>query len=200
MKRLLRKMIGTAKLTFDELMTAVIEVEGLLNSRPLTYMSSDELIEPITPSHLLCGRRIATLPDHPTKDEDEYVLGNENTGNKITRRMKHLNQVMEGLWTRWRKEYLLELRKSHRSSWQPGDKQLQVGVDDVVIIEDEKVPRGFWRLGTITKLLVGKDEMVRAAVVRTHNNEGKPVELRRPVLKLYPLEIHGSTLRPRVHN
>ena len=70
-----------------------------------------------------------------------------------------------------------------------------MGVDNVVIIEDEKVPRGFWRLGTITKLLVGKDEMVRAAVVRTHK-EGKPVELRHPVLKLYPLEIHGSTLRP----
>ena len=42
-------------------------------------MSSDELIEPITPSHL-CGRRIATLPDHPTEDEDGYVPGNENTG------------------------------------------------------------------------------------------------------------------------
>ena len=96
---------------------------------------------------------------------------NENTGDKITWRMKHLNQVMEGLWTRWRKEYLLEIRNSNRSSWQPGDKQLQVGVDDVVIIEDEKVPRGFWRLGTITKLLVGKDEMVRAEVVRTHNKE-----------------------------
>ena len=26
--------------------------------------------------------------------------------------------------------------------------------------------------------------------------EGKPVELRCPVLKLYPLEIHGSTPRP----
>ena len=36
MKRLLLKMIGTAKLTFDELMTAVIEVERLWSSRPLT--------------------------------------------------------------------------------------------------------------------------------------------------------------------
>ena len=36
-------------------------------------MSSDELIEPITPSHLLCGRRIATLPDQPTEDEDENL-------------------------------------------------------------------------------------------------------------------------------
>ena len=48
MKRLLRKMIGTAKLTFDELMMAV---EELLNSRTLTYMSCDELRtnHPISP-------------------------------------------------------------------------------------------------------------------------------------------------------
>jgi hypothetical protein len=64
-KRLLRKMIGTSRLTYDELMTAVIEVEGIINSRPLTYMSSGEMLEPLTPSHLLCGRRILTLPDPP---------------------------------------------------------------------------------------------------------------------------------------
>ena len=38
MKRLLHKMIGTAKFTFDELMTAVIEVERLWSSRLLTYV------------------------------------------------------------------------------------------------------------------------------------------------------------------
>ena len=58
MKRLLHKIVGTFKLTFDELMTAEIEVESLLNSRPLTYISADEPLQPLTPSHLLCGRRV----------------------------------------------------------------------------------------------------------------------------------------------
>ena len=50
-KRCLRKVIGTARLSYDELLTVVTEVEGVLNSRPLTYVSSEDVEEPLTPSH-----------------------------------------------------------------------------------------------------------------------------------------------------
>ena len=43
MKRCLKKMIGRAKLTYDELVTAVIEVESVINSRPLSYVTQDDL-------------------------------------------------------------------------------------------------------------------------------------------------------------
>ena len=55
MKRCLRKVIGQAKLTYDELLTAVVEAEAVINSRPLTYVSTDDLDEPLTPAHLLTG-------------------------------------------------------------------------------------------------------------------------------------------------
>lgn len=57
-------MVGQAKFSYDELLTAVIEVEAILNSRPLSYVSADDLDEPLTPSHLLVGRRLLSLPDH----------------------------------------------------------------------------------------------------------------------------------------
>ena len=60
-KRCLKKIIGNSRLTFDELYTAVIEVESMLNFRLLTYISSDEMVEPLIPSHLLVGRKILTL-------------------------------------------------------------------------------------------------------------------------------------------
>ena len=36
-KRCLRKVLGSAKLSFDELSAVLAEVESTLNSRPLTY-------------------------------------------------------------------------------------------------------------------------------------------------------------------
>ena len=57
-KRCLRKVIGRNCLTYDELLTLITEVEAVLNSRPLTYVSSEDVDEPLTPSHLLVGYRI----------------------------------------------------------------------------------------------------------------------------------------------
>ena len=50
-KRCLRKIIGQARLTYDEMTTALVEVEAVLNSRPLIYVAMDDLDEPLTPSH-----------------------------------------------------------------------------------------------------------------------------------------------------
>ena len=55
-KRCLKNMI--------ELNTILIEVEAVLNSRPLTYPYVDiNDASPLTPSHFLCGHRLLTLPD-----------------------------------------------------------------------------------------------------------------------------------------
>ena len=64
-KRRLRKTLRNARLNYDELRTVLVEVEGTINSRPLTYicLSSDDPEEPLTPSHLMIGRRILSLPE-----------------------------------------------------------------------------------------------------------------------------------------
>ena len=52
-------MIGRAKFTHDELVTAVTENESILNSCPISdIMFSGDLEEPLTPSHLMVGRRL----------------------------------------------------------------------------------------------------------------------------------------------
>ena len=55
-KRCLRKVLGNAKLTYDELLTTLVEIEGTLNSRPLTYAYDEVGVEVLTPSHLIFGR------------------------------------------------------------------------------------------------------------------------------------------------
>ena len=59
----LKKTIGKVKLTYDELLTALTEVEMILNCRPLSYISTEDIEEPLTPSHLMTGRRLLSLPD-----------------------------------------------------------------------------------------------------------------------------------------
>ena len=52
----LKKTIGRAYLNFYELQTITNEIELVLNSRPLGALHDDNLEEPLTPNHLLCGR------------------------------------------------------------------------------------------------------------------------------------------------
>ena len=51
------------------LQTLIVEIEVVHNDRPLTHVSSGlSDPEPLTPSHLICGRRITSLP-HTVVDE-----------------------------------------------------------------------------------------------------------------------------------
>ncbi|GFQ65599.1 integrase catalytic domain-containing protein [Trichonephila clavata] len=55
--------MGKTTLSRDELETILIEIEGMLNSRPLTYIFADlNEPEPFTPSHIISGRRVNSLP------------------------------------------------------------------------------------------------------------------------------------------
>ena len=56
-KRCLKKLLGNAKLNYEELFTVMTEVEAVLNSRPLTYVYSEDIETPLTPSHLVMGKR-----------------------------------------------------------------------------------------------------------------------------------------------
>ncbi|GFQ67383.1 integrase catalytic domain-containing protein, partial [Trichonephila clavata] len=53
-KLALRKTVGKTTLSRDELETLLIEIEGVRNSRSLTYIFADlNEPEPLTPSHMI---------------------------------------------------------------------------------------------------------------------------------------------------
>ena len=89
-------MIGRAALTYDELLILVVKTEAVLNSRPLSYISSDDLEEQLTTSHLLIGYRVMSLP-HPPRDIDSNYQ--ESTGS-LTHRMNHVAMVSVTFWRR----------------------------------------------------------------------------------------------------
>ena len=163
-KRCLRKTIGQAKFSYDELNTALVEIEAILNSRPLTYVTLQDFEEPLTPSHLLIGRRILSLPDdlnYIDDGDEEFVVDSEN----LQRRTRYLNNVINHFWKRWTKEYLLELRNAHRYQ-NINQSFLPPREGDIVVVHDSDTPRGFWKVARITKLITGKDGHCRGAELR----------------------------------
>lgn len=188
-KRCMRKVIGNARLTYEELLTVVVEVEMTLNSRPLSYVSSEDLDEPLTPSHLLCGHRVLSLPDPDDAGEDpDYNTTHEG----LTRRMRHLSKILADFWKRWRSEYLLELRDMHRHFKRAKGVDASIGVGDVVVIHDENLPRGLWRLGRVKELISGADGHVRCAAVEIASRNRGPTSVKRPLQRLYPLELQDE--------
>ena len=148
-KRCLKKTIGRARLTYDELLTSLVEVEMVINARPLTYVSPDDLQEPLTPAHFLTGKRILSLPDGiccgDVPDDEDADL----THDHLTRRMKYVNVVLNHFWKRWQLEYLLDLRESHRQQHASsgGDDGTTINAHDVILLQEDK-PRAFGdRLG-----------------------------------------------------
>ena len=189
-KRCLKKVIGRGSLTLEELMTLTVEVEAVLNSRPLSYISADDQEEPLTPSHLVTGNRILSLPDPSIEDGEDPSY--ELTSDDISRRMKHLRELKIRFWKRWKSEYLQELREHHRHQRSSSGVCRPIEIGEAVIVYDEGQPRGLWRLGRVMTLTHSEDGGVRAATVKVLSSTGRPTTLKRPIQHLYPLEIREA--------
>ena len=181
-KRCLKKTLANARLNYEELQTVLVQIEGVLNSRPLTYLCEDGG-EPLTPSHLVTGRRLLTLPGE-SKNND---MGSNEGQAELSRREKYLRTVLSHYWTRWRRDYLTQLRERHRPAHNRGP---IISVGDVVSIHEDKATRLNWSVGKVERLLTGRDGKVRAAVVRTHDKKGRLIELKRPLQRLFPIELN----------
>ena len=70
-KMSLKKVLGRSRVTLPVLQNLVVEVEAILNDRPLTHVSPDfDDAETLTPAHLLHGHRIMSLPHEEVGEED----------------------------------------------------------------------------------------------------------------------------------
>ena len=169
-KRTLYRTLANASLSDEELQTAFCQAESMINSRPLTPLSSDPKDSPpLTPAHFLVGNVRTEL--EPAAD------GTESTHQK---RWRRLQQVSLAFWRRWLKEYLLSLQT--RAKWTEARPDLQEG--DVVLVQSPAVPRGEWPLGRVTRAFKGEDDRVRVVEVLS---KGKL--MKRPVVKLIKLEV-----------
>nr|XP_055052534.1 uncharacterized protein LOC129438043 [Misgurnus anguillicaudatus] len=168
-KTALYTIIGAQTVTEEVLMTVLIEIEGILNSKPLGYVSSDIADpDPITPNSLLMGRMDSTLPQviYP---ETELLS---------RKRWRHSQVLADQFWNRFLRNYLPGLQS--RQKWQQERENLAVGT--VVMIVDPQSPRALWPVGTVKSVKVGDDNKVRSAEIQV-----KDKTYIRPVVRLIKL-------------
>ncbi|XP_071576788.1 uncharacterized protein [Temnothorax nylanderi] len=149
-----KRVVGDSLFTFEELNTFTIEVEGILNSRPITSLSTDPNdILVLTPAHYLIGKPLTTLPEGDLSSVPANRLST----------WQHITKVRQDFWARWNLEYLNELQR--RNKWIKDGPKLDTGT--VVLIKDKNMPCTHWALGRITELHPGADGITRAATIKT---------------------------------
>lgn len=167
-KRLLRTNIGENVLTHEELMTYLLKIEAILNSRPLCPLSNaPEDFDYLTPGHFIIGGPLVAIPEPSLLNLKENTLS----------RWQLVKMLSEHFWKRWRLEYLTTLQQ--RSKWTKNCKDLEEG--DLVLLKEDNVPPLKWPLARVVSTHPGRDGRVRVATVRTSSSSYK-----RPTCKLVP--------------
>ena len=192
-KTSLKKALGTSGLNYEQLRTSLVEVELIVNSRPITFVGMSPLdadVEVLTPQKFLSvgsGDSFPILPENDPQDRDyEPTPSNQSTLLANWRVGQfYLNQY----WEIWSKAYLSSLREKHASDKFPNVKSQLFcipNVSEVVLVKIAKLPRSSWKLGRVVELNISRDLLVRSAKVKLM---GSKEIITRSVTLLYPLEI-----------
>ena len=171
-KHHLKRAMGDAKFTYEEFVTVTTQVEGILNSRPITPLSCDGgEFEVLTPAHFLIGRPVNAMV------EPELIDLNDNRLSRWQRTTK----IVQNIWKKWQRDYLSNMQQ--RSKWMFSKDNVPVGA--IVLIKEDNLAVCKWLLGKIIQVFPGKDDKVRVVLIKTpHGN------LKRPISKICILPVN----------
>lgn len=172
----LKRVVGDAVLTYEEMTTFLTQVEAVLNSRPLAPLTDDsDDLAALTPGHFIMGCAPTVIPEPSL----ETIKTSHLSRWQLTRHM------LDCFWSRWSRECLSRYYAS--SKWNRVSPSMAIGT--LVLVIDEQYPPTKWPLGRVIDTHPGKDGHVRIVTVRTHLSTFK-----RPIVKLCPLPITQDTL------
>ncbi|XP_076869830.1 uncharacterized protein LOC143521148 [Brachyhypopomus gauderio] len=174
---------SASRLDTTTLRTFLYETMAIINSRPLSveHLHDPNGPEPLTPNHILTMKSSIILPPPGQFCKEDLYL---------RKRWRRVQFLANEFWKRWRREYLLNLQQ--RQKWQKPSRNSQVG--DIVILQDDNVPRNEWKLARVVEVHPSADGLVRKLkllVSDTKLDKGKVLtrvfSLERPVHKVVTL-------------
>ncbi|GFT21592.1 integrase catalytic domain-containing protein [Trichonephila clavipes] len=142
------------------------QIEGILNSCPLTPLSTDkDDLSVLTPAHFLIGRPITSI-------NEPNIIHIETNRLNIYQR---LTKIVQSIWKRWSNNYLSNLQQS--SKWKFEKDNARVG--DLVLIKEDNLAVNKWLMGRLIEVFPGKDNRIRVVTIKTQHGVVK-----RPISKI----------------
>ena len=181
MKHHLKRVVGTKVPTMEEFNTYLLQIEGIINSRPLSEMSNDHSdIKALTPVHCLVGKPLLRFNEQQSEPQDEQ---------KLPERYRLLEKMKLSFWKSWSRDYLesLQIRKKWYREYSGMEK-----LDRVLIAVDNLRPLQ-WKLGRIIETYSGNDNLIRVVKLKTTSGE-----LMRAVVNLRKLPPNSQS--PQIFN
>lgn len=170
-KHHLYRIMKDTLLTIEEFHTMITQIESIMNSRPLTPLSSDPAdIVALTPGHLLVGEPLFSLPEPDLCDTPI---------NRLTSFQK-MQQKVQHFWNVWSRAYIGQLQ--NRQKWPMVQPDVKVGT--LVLLKNESTPPMKWNLGRIESVFPGRDGHTRVVQVRTAMGS-----YRRAITEICPLPV-----------
>ena len=138
--------------------TILIQIEGILNRRPLTAVSpAADDCEALTPAHIL----------YPSFSSHQSCVITPQDPSRSTRDMRgaflKAQSRINSFWKSWSSDYLTLLHS--RSKWRRTKRELKEG--DLVMLVDEQQPRSTWKLARVVQADAEIDNHVRKAKLKT---------------------------------
>lgn len=148
----LKRIVGDKLLTFEELYTILVQIEAVLNSRPLCPMSNDvDDMAFLTPGHFIVGRALVALPEAEL---------NEGQWTRLDR-FKRCQIMLQQFWRSWQGEYLSRMQQ--RPKWYKIEPNLRVG--ELVLVHEVFLPPTHWKTARVVEVHPGEDGLVRVVTL-----------------------------------
>lgn len=163
MKTHLKKILKDSLLTIEEMSTVLVQVEAVLNSRPLCPMTnSPEDLDVLTPAHFLVGQQYVPVPENPDDGTLRQQFGD-------------IQRYYKDITRRYKTEYVTRLNQ--RPKWLKLEPKVLVG--ELVLLAEDNIATTKWSLGRVLETYEGTDGLIRVVKVKTKDGEKT-----RPITKI----------------
>lgn len=178
LKKELTKLVGLSLLTYFELTSQLAEIEGIINSRPLTKFGAEDVL---TPNSILTGE------DNPNDilnvlDSQQILSDAHQVRNDLPRLFQETSKRRARFWQVYQQQYLESIKFSVDTSEHKGS-GLTPKCGDIVILHAHD-PRLKWRKAVIIEPILSADGQCRKCKIKT--STGITI---RATKHMHPLEL-----------